>query len=70
MTKAEAKRNLISALPVGSYDYWTLQSVWAGYVDSLYKSNLITQKQYETWTSPWQYGRRVVITSEKKARYV
>lgn len=40
-------------------DYWTAQETWAAYIDSLCKSGEITQKQYDTWATPFPYGKRL-----------
>lgn len=38
-------------------DYWTGQEAWAAYVDGLCKDGEITQKQYDTWATPFPYGK-------------
>lgn len=50
----------------GEYDYWTLQLMWATYVDSLCKDKQITQKQFNEWETPFTYGVRVLVAETKK----
>lgn len=40
-------------------DYWTAQLAWSAYVDGLCKDGVITQKQYDTWATPFPYGVRL-----------
>lgn len=40
-------------------DYWTAQEAWAAYVDGLCKDGQITQKQYDTWETPFPYGKHL-----------
>lgn len=55
-------------LEPGEYDYWTVQEMWSAYVDSLCKDGQITQKQYDTWITPYPYGRTIKVSMEKKIR--
>lgn len=43
-------------------DYWTAQEVWAGWVDYLCKDGQITQRQYDTWATPFTYGKHLKLT--------
>ena len=38
-------------------DYWTAQMAWSCYVDNLCRNGNITQKQYQTWATPFPYGK-------------
>lgn len=38
-------------------DYWTAQLEWAIYTDNLCKEGLITEKQWNTWQTPFTYGK-------------
>lgn len=40
-------------------DYWTGHEVWSAYTDGLCKDGIITQKQYNTWSTPFPYGKRL-----------
>ena len=40
-------------------DYWTGQMAWSCYVDSLCKSGIITQHQYQNWSTPFPYGKNL-----------
>ena len=40
-------------------DYWTGQLAWSTYTDILCKNGVITQKQYDTWATPFPYGKRL-----------
>lgn len=42
-------------------DYWTAFEAWSTYIDSLCKDRQITQKQYNTWSTPFPYGRRLGV---------
>ena len=42
-------------------DYWTAFEAWSTYIDSLCKDKQITQKQYNTWSTPFPYGRRLGV---------
>lgn len=60
MTKEQAvkefKLSHIS-LYINRVDYWTAQEEWSFYTDSLCKNGIITQKQWNTWTTPFPYGK-------------
>lgn len=40
-------------------DYWTAQLAWSAFVDSLCKEGVVTQKQWETWETPFPYGKHL-----------
>lgn len=40
-------------------DYWLAQLAWSEWTDILCKSGDITQKQWETWLTPFPYGKRL-----------
>ena len=43
-------------------DYWTAQECWANFTDILCKDGTITQKQYNTWETPFTYGKPLKLT--------
>ncbi len=57
----EFKRNLRN----GEYDYWAVQEMWAAYTDAMCKAGEITQKQWSTWATPFEYGKRIFVYDEK-----
>lgn len=42
-------------------DYWTAQECWANFTDIMCKNGDITQKQYDTWATPFTYGKRLKV---------
>ncbi len=46
-------------LYINRVDYWRGQEAWASYVDGLCKDGQITQKQYDTWATPFPYGKHL-----------
>lgn len=42
-------------------DYWTAFEAWSTYIDSLCKDRQITQKQCNTWSTPFPYGIRLGV---------
>lgn len=46
-------------LYLNKVDYWTAQEAWARYIDGLCKNGEITQKQYDTWETPFPYGKNL-----------
>ena len=54
-------RQLNGKLYEDQVDYWTAQAAWAGYTDTLCKDGWITQKQYDTWKTPFRYGKRLSV---------
>lgn len=60
MTKREAVRQFQqqwSSLYMNHADYWTAEQEWSYYVDSLHRGGYITDRQRETWTTPFHYGK-------------
>lgn len=60
MTYDQAVKNfkrIYIHLYIKRVDYWTGQLAWATYVDELCKDGQITQKQYDTWATPFPYGK-------------
>ena len=58
MTRQEAIKEFAEVYPnykqEAKQDYCKTQEAWACFVDSLCKDEQITQKQYDTWLSPFQ----------------
>lgn len=46
-------------LYINRVDYLTAQEAWSAYVDGLCKDGKITQHQYDTWSTPFPYGKRL-----------
>lgn len=42
-------------------NYWTAQECWANFTDILCKNGDITQKQFETWDTPFKYGKHLRV---------
>jgi len=42
-------------------DYWTAHECLANFTDILCKNGDITQKQYDTWDTPFPYGQRLGV---------
>ena len=64
MTYREAVREFREAyhsLWERQVDYWTAQLTWSEYVDGLCKDGQITQKQYDTWETPFTYGKHLNV---------
>lgn len=40
-------------------DYWKAFEAWSAYIDGLCKDGQITQKQFETWQTPFPYGKKL-----------
>lgn len=71
MNKAEAVRIFKTMLPVGErMDYWTVQQMWSEFTDWLCKEKLISERQWNTWTTPIRYGSTVAITIDRKWVYM
>lgn len=49
----------------GKYDYCTVQLMWTEYVDGLCKEGEITQKQFDNWTCPYEYGKYVIVYDKR-----
>ena len=52
-------------LDVGEYDYWTVFEMWSAFVDSLCKDGQITLRQYNRWSTPFEYGKRIYVGCQK-----
>lgn len=50
-------KDIYIGLYINQVDYWTAQQAWAEYTDSLCKAGQITEKQWETWLTPFPYGK-------------
>ena len=62
MTYREAKRifrETYSDLYEEGVDYWTAQECWANFTDIMCKNGDITQKQFDTWLTPFPYGKHL-----------
>lgn len=62
MTYKDAAREfkqIYIGLYINQTDYWTAQQAWAYYTDDLCKSGQITQKQFDTWSTPFPYGKHL-----------
>ena len=44
-------------LYIKKVDYWQAQLAWTEYVDGLCRRGEITEKQYNTWETPFPYGK-------------
>lgn len=51
LTKREAEREFRSSFH--DYDKAAKRQAWNNFTDQLCKAGLITMRQYETWTSPF-----------------
>lgn len=40
-------------------DYWTAQLAWSAFTDALCKEGRITQEQYNSWSTPFKYGKHL-----------
>ena len=40
-------------------DYWTAFECWSNFIDVMCKNGDITQKQFNTWETPFPYGKRL-----------
>lgn len=74
MDQAEAKKLFIQLLPKNTVmDYWHAQEIWASFTDGLCKDGVITQRQYETWLTPFPYGKSIIVSNNtlrvKRGRY-
>ena len=65
MTYKDAVKEFKQNLRNGEYDYWTVQEMWAEYTDSMCKAGEITQKQWSTWATPFEYGKRILVYDKK-----
>lgn len=44
---------------INHWDYWAAFEAWSSYIDGLYKDGQITLNQYETWQTPFPYGKKL-----------
>ena len=65
MRYADAVRNFKRELKVGEYDYWTVYEMWSSYTDYLCKDGQITDKQYNSWSTPFEYGKTIYVYNNK-----
>lgn len=65
MRYEQAVAKFKSLLNNGEYDYWTIQLMWTEFVDDLCKSGEITQKQFDNWSTPFEYGKHVVVYDKR-----
>ena len=65
MRYEQAVSEFKSLLNNGEYDYWTIQLMWTEFVDELCKGGRITQKQFDNWSTPFEYGKHVVVYDRK-----
>jgi len=73
MTKEQAVRDFkreYADLYIKKVDYWTAQLAWSTYVDELCKNGQITQRQYDTWSTPFPYGKHLRPSREQLEREV
>lgn len=73
MTYEQAVRefkDLYRSLYIRYADYWTAQLAWAEYTDMLCKNGNITQHQYDSWSPPFQYAKRLSPTKSMLEREV
>ena len=61
MRYEQAVSEFKSLLNNGEYDYWTIQLMWTEFVDGLCREGRITQKQFDNWSCPYEYGKHVVV---------
>ena len=54
-------RETYSDLYEQGVDYWTAHECWANFTDIMCKNGDITQKQYDTWETPFPYGQRLGV---------
>lgn len=55
-------RETNSDLYENEVDYWIAQQAWAFYTDALCKAGQITERQYNTWATPFTYGKPLKVT--------
>jgi len=62
MTKKDAIKRfeiMYIDLYIKEVDYWTAQLTWSDYIDGLNRDGLITDKQRDTWETPFPYGKHL-----------
>jgi len=52
------KQNHVN-LYLDKVDYWTAFEAWTAYIDGLCKDGEITNKQFESWKTPFEYGKNL-----------
>lgn len=57
-------------LYINHADYGKAYEAWSFYIDDLCKSGAITQRQYDTWTAPFKYGKPLSPTKRMLEDYV
>jgi hypothetical protein len=65
MTKEQAVREFkeyYADLYIRKVDYWTAQQAWSEFIDNLCRCGRITMRQYETWDTPFRYGKSLKPT--------
>lgn len=70
MKYLEAKRDferIYIHLYLKKVDYWTAFEAWSSFIDGLCKNGDITQKQYDTWQTPFPYGKNLKPTYKQLA---
>lgn len=70
MTYKDAVKEFKSHLENGEYDYWTMQLMWSGYVDSLCRDGIVTLRQFNNWATPFEYGKRVIVYDGKVVKQI
>lgn len=73
MTKAEAVKefkNICDDLYIKRVDYWTAQLAWSNYVDCLNRNGDITDRQRNTWSTPFPYGKNLKPSREQLERKI
>lgn len=71
MTKREAYKlfkEVYSYLWEEKADYWRAQEMWSYFTDSLCKDGRITDKQFSTWSTPFEYGKTLGVKSPVKRK--
>ena len=54
-------KELYKDLYIRHVDYWTGQLAWTEFVDSLNREGRITDKQFNTWETPFKYGKHLTL---------
>lgn len=68
MTKEQAVRQfreLYADFYVHRVDYWFAQLAWSEYTDTLCRNGEITLKQFESWPTPFKYGKHLRPTRKQ-----
>lgn len=62
MTKKDAIKQfeeMYIDLYINEVDYWAAQRVWSDFIDNLNRNGEITDKQRDTWETPFSYGKHL-----------